>query len=41
MPDVTSGDLTQLRMGVEPKVRFVAQCFGHAMGTLYANGVTV
>lgn len=33
-----SADLAKLRRVVEPKARFVAQCFGYAMGTLAALG---
>lgn len=32
----TDGDLDKLRSVVEPKVRYVFQCFGYAMGTLAA-----
>ena len=36
-----SGDLDGLLAIVEPKVRFIAQCFGYAVGTFAAFGVTL
>ncbi|WP_332752065.1 hypothetical protein [Hydrogenophaga sp.] len=37
----TSSDLTKLRQIAEPKVKFVAQCFGYAAGCLAGKGVTL
>ncbi|MDB5854807.1 MAG: hypothetical protein JWR22_2848 [Herminiimonas sp.] len=36
-----SHDLAALRSVAEAKVRFIAQCFGYAMGTLAATGATL